>query len=216
VTLPRFKLRDLAPGGFSISTGFGWDIGPGNRLDPDMDPQEEVWPREHLATDVLAKGDMQFPYAVDNAAWIDRDRQGCSCLRLIKDMSELRILHINKSEFDSQTMAAVVAPSTPIAKGAHIGPCGNTGISFGLNGGRHAHVQFLACSGAYDKELTDRFGDFWKQNHMKELSSLYGEKFDAQIEKRGITSVNQLAIVKKDDPYWGREMVALNIQLVFE
>jgi hypothetical protein len=220
MNLPRFKSLDLLPSGSKVTTNFGWDIGPKNVDELQKDLEVKVWPRIHHAIDEVGPGIMVVPFDCDSTEWIPKDSAGCSELRLIKNdetgkpVYELRLLHINEKEIDKDTFV-LIKNKKGLKKGTKLAPCGNTGLSFGDNGGYHVHYSFYCMPGIFDKELDDRFGDYWKENKTKDLTTQYGKPFTNQIALRAIIWINSYA-VKRWDRLWSRNMIILNTKKVFE
>jgi len=220
MNIPKFKSIDLLPSGSQVTVNFGWDIGPKNVDELQKDIEPKIWPRIHHAIDEkskLIKDMMAVPFDITNATWIPVEPTfKYSVLRLINDSCELRILHINENEFDSTTFNKIQTKQK-LKKGLPLAPCGNTGISFGENDGRHVHYSFYMTPGilAYENEMNDKFGYYWKEDKTKDLAIRYGQRFVDQIASRGIIWMNSFAI-KKWDRYWGRNMYILNTKKVFE
>lgn len=210
--MTSFKAITLFPEGSQVTTGFGWDVGPKNVKD--IDPLGKVWPRIHPAIDRVGPGDMRNPIESTRVEWRDSDSGGNSLLRLIGNNCELRLLHINKSEFDKDTWEYLQKKKN-IQKGMRIAPCGNTGISFGNDGGRHVHYSFLIVPGVFDSELNNKFGEYWNENKYSDLVIKYGDAFTAQCKTRAISWINSYAL-RYWDRYWGRSMIVLNTEKVFE
>ena len=206
--MPRFKALDLLPSGSVVTTGFGWDSGPVGNKHP------EVWPRIHHAIDRAGPGIMTVPVTFDFAQWIPKDSLGCSVLRLINPREELRLLHINVSEMEPVTLDKLIQ-GKPLNKLDKIAPCGNTGMSFGDNGGRHVHYTYMVLPGSYDDELIERFGDCWKQDKIPSMLANFGPDVARQIKARRISWMNSY-VVCKVDPYWEKLMYVMNTEMVFE
>lgn len=202
----QFTALDLMPGGSEVTTGFGWDVGPEN-----ADPL--TWPRIHHAIDRYGPGDICAPFDAGVARWIARDSLGCSVLRLMSGQAELRLVHINPPELDPDFFS-LAFKMRPIPKGMRLGPCGNTGVSYGKNAGRHLHYLYMVMPGAFSQELTT-LAPGWEKNDMPDLSKVHGIAFDREIDKRVIVSMNE-SVIRRWDPYWGREMLVLNTEKLFE
>jgi hypothetical protein len=217
--LPRFNSSDIFPGGYSITTGFGWDIGPSERAK--IDPGGDTWPRIHPATDYASSGLIYSPMDFAWTQWIPKDSLGCSILRLLdcpieKGFAfELRMVHINENEMVKKKTLPELHEMRSMKKGTPIAPTGNTGSSFGLNGGRHLHCFPIIRPGIFEDELDERFGDLWREDHAEEMASAYGQRFLDEMTKRGISKINPFALWKQD-PYWKREIIVLNIQKIFD
>lgn len=217
MNIPKFRSIDLLPNGSEVTTGFGWDIGPKNVDELQKNITPKVWPRIHHAIDEIGTGEMTIPFDCDLGEWIAIEPTfKYSVLRLIKDSCELRILHINENEFNKDALQ-LIKTKRKLKKGLRLAPCGNTGISFGENCGRHVHYSFYMNPGipAYEEEMNNKFGFYWKEDKTKDLAVRYGQRFIDQVASRGIVWMNSYCI-KKWDKYWGRNMCILNTKKVFE
>lgn len=209
--LPRFKSKDIFDGSFSIDPGFGWDMGPPDRKKLDQDGK--IWPRIHVANDYQSCQWIRSPLDFDRTEIIEKDSLGCSVLRLLIGKEfEIRMVHINISEMIN---APLYKSHGAIQKGKVIAPTGNTGLSFGANGGRHLHCMAIASTGVYDEDLDARFGTLWRESFVNDMEEKYGERFKSQMLNRGISKINSL-VLWKYDPYWGKEVMVFNISKVFD
>ena len=204
--LPRFNLINLLPNGSQLTTPFGWDIGPKNG-------SMSIWPRIHHAVDRVGPGFISVPFDMTSSAFIEKDSQGCSEVRLFFNYGELRILHINKNEILTESLERLIN-NKPFLQGEKLGPCGNTGISIGNNDGRHIHYSFIIEKEYYDEDISNRFGEWWKKDDIPQLKEKYGQLFTNQVKQRAISMMNSYAIIKLD-PFWKKEVIILNTEKVF-
>jgi hypothetical protein len=216
--LPRFKSKDIFQGPYTMSPGFGWDAGDADCKK--WDPDGKIWPRIHVANDYQSARLIHAPVDFYWTDLIDKDAQGCSVMRLCSELNgwdctlEIRMLHINVREVD-KVLVSNIRKHQIIKKGTIIAPTGNTGMSFGTNGGRHLHCLVLIIPKIYDEDMNCRFGNLWRKDDSEEMERKYGAPFLAQKKMRGITKINSFALWKYD-AYWKREMMVLNISKIFD
>jgi hypothetical protein len=203
--MQRYRISDLSPG-IKVTGRPGWETGPKN-------PPPNIWPRYHLGTDLVSTGTIVCPIEGTATQWIPRDGQGNSVLRIMTRDEEVRMYHFKAVELGKEVQAAIQS-GRGLHKGTPIAIPGNVGAVAGLGGGRVLHMLHIVRKAVYDEELTERFGDLWRGNVIDEEMARFGEPYAMQIQKHRIERANEI-LIERHDPFWGRQIYALNIANVF-